>query len=67
MKTEALSKSESAILVLLAEGLGNKGISARIGLSDKTVKNHLCRIFQKFGVQSRSGAVAYAFRHGLVA
>ncbi len=61
-----ISTAEHKILLLLADGLGNKGICARSGLSVKTVKNHLYKIYKKLGVQSRSAAVAQAFRRGIV-
>lgn len=52
-----LTRRERQILDLLAQGLGNASIAARIGLTDKTVKNHLSHAYAKLGVTSRSQAI----------
>ncbi|HET8627460.1 MAG TPA: alpha/beta fold hydrolase [Thermomicrobiales bacterium] len=62
----ALTPRECEVLGLLAEGLPNREIAARLSLSEKTVNSHLARIFTKLGVNTRSAAAAYAFRHGYV-
>ena len=52
-----LSRREIEVMDALREGLTNVQIAHRLYLSDKTVKNHLSRIFQKMGVSSRSEAI----------
>jgi DNA-binding NarL/FixJ family response regulator len=64
---ERMTARESQVLELLADGLSNKAIAARIGVSDETVKFHLSSIFGKLGVANRTGAVRRAIRIGLVA
>ena len=51
---------------MLAEGLANKAISARLGISEHTVKTHVASIFSKLGISSRAEAVVSAARLGLV-
>jgi DNA-binding NarL/FixJ family response regulator len=55
---DALSIQERRILSLVVEGKTNKEIAARMGLSDKTVKNYLSNAFQKLGVNRRAHAAA---------
>ena len=62
----ALTNREREILALLAEGLGNKQIAARLGISTNTVKTHLELLFEKLGVSSRAEAVATGVRRGLL-
>jgi DNA-binding NarL/FixJ family response regulator len=62
----ALTNREREILALLAEGLGNKQIAARLGISTNTVKTHLEVLFEKLGVSSRAEAVATGVRRGLL-
>jgi NarL family two-component system response regulator YdfI len=64
---EALSPRESEVLNLLAAGLGNKEIAARLNISDHTVKFHVTSIFNKLNVSSRAEAVAVGIRRGLIA
>ena len=54
------------VLNLLAEGLPNKLIADRLGISDHTAKFHVNAVISKLGAQSRTEAVAHAFRAGLV-
>jgi len=51
---------------MMAEGLGNKEIAARLGISVHTVKFHIASIFAKLGVESRTEAVTVGVRRGLV-
>lgn len=60
-----LSGRESEILVLLTEQLTNPEIAARLGLSEKTVRNHVSNILTKLRVATRSDAIATARRGGL--
>lgn len=57
-----LSPREREILALLAEGLGNKIVAARLGISEHTVKTHVASIFQKLGADTRAEAVAIGAR-----
>jgi len=63
---EGLTPREREVLALLAEGLGNKGIAARLGVSDHTAKFHVNAILGKLGVDSRAEAIVHAARLGLV-
>lgn len=58
-----LTKREREVLGLLAEGLTNAQIAARLFISPRTAEHHLGRIFGKLGVQTRAEAAAYAVRH----
>lgn len=60
-----LSRREADIVRLIAAGLSNREISRRLGLSDKTVKNHISHIFAKLNVTARTQVVVYAIRNGL--
>lgn len=61
-----LSEREREVLVLVASGLANKQIASRLGISDKTVKGHLTRIFQAIGVADRTQAALWAERNGFL-
>ena len=61
-----LSNREREILALLADGLVNKQIAARLGISTNTVKTHLELLFDKLGVTTRAEAVAMGVRRGLL-
>jgi DNA-binding NarL/FixJ family response regulator len=60
-----LSPREVEIVKMIAQGLANKEISARLRLSEKTVKNHISRIFSKLNVSARTQAAVHAIRVGL--
>ena len=62
---DELSMRESEIIRLIAGGLSNKEIGARLALSEKTVKNHITRIFSKIQVSARTQAAIYAIRNGI--
>ena len=53
-----LRPREREVMRLIAEGLSNRQIAARLVISEKTVKNHICSIYQCFGVRERSQAVS---------
>jgi DNA-binding NarL/FixJ family response regulator len=61
-----LSTREADVIKLIAEGLANKQISARLNLSEKTVKNHISRIFSKLNINARTQAAVHAIKAGLV-
>jgi DNA-binding NarL/FixJ family response regulator len=61
----AVSPREREVLALLLDGLPNKLIARRLGISEKTVKAHLTSIFRHLGVTDRVQAILWAERHGL--
>lgn len=63
---EPLTAREVQVLELLAEGLPNKAIAARLGISDQTVKFHVSSISGKLGAANRTDAVRRAVRRGLI-
>lgn len=60
-----LTPREAEILGLVARGLSNRDIAARLVLSEKTVRNHVERTYSKIGATNRVGASLYALRQGL--
>ena len=60
-----LTDREATILAAVASGKTTKAISAELWVTEHTVKFHLTNIYRKLGVSNRSGAVRYAFEHGL--
>ncbi len=60
-----LSPREAEVLRLVVEGLLNKQIAQRLGISERTVKAHLTSIFQRTGVTDRTQAALWAQRHDL--
>jgi DNA-binding NarL/FixJ family response regulator len=63
---DALTAREVEVLQLLADGLPNKAIATRLGISDQTVKFHVASITGKLGVANRTEAVRRAFQRGLI-
>lgn len=63
---DALTPREAEILELVATGLPNKAIAARLAIRESTVKFHVNAILAKLGAQSRTEAVARALRVGLI-
>jgi ATP/maltotriose-dependent transcriptional regulator MalT len=57
--TAALSSREAQIMTLIAEGHSNGEIASTLTVAEKTVKNHVNRIYAKLGVESRRAAIAY--------
>lgn len=66
LAAEPLTARERQVLELLAEGLPNKSIAARLGISDQTVKFHVASVTGKLGAANRTDAVRLAVRRGLV-
>jgi DNA-binding NarL/FixJ family response regulator len=62
-RAEGLSTREAEILALIAEGLSNKEIGVRLGISHATVRTHLMHIFKKLHVRCRTEAAAKYFRN----
>jgi pimeloyl-ACP methyl ester carboxylesterase/DNA-binding CsgD family transcriptional regulator len=61
---DALSRRERETLTLLAGGLSNAEIAEQLGISEKTVRNHLSNLFDKLGVWSRAQAIVFARDRG---
>ena len=66
LAAESLTVRELEVLRLLAEGLPNKMIALRLGISDQTVKFHVASIGGKLGARNRTDTVRLAIRRGLV-
>jgi two-component system, NarL family, response regulator YdfI len=64
--SQILTPREIEVLRMIAEGLGNKEIASRLGISDHTVKFHISSIFVKLGASSRTEAVTVGIRQGLI-
>ncbi|GAA1565975.1 response regulator transcription factor [Dactylosporangium maewongense] len=61
-----LSQRELQVLKLIADGASNREAAAGLLISEASIKTHLLHIYDKLGVRDRAGAVAEAFRRGLV-
>jgi two-component system NarL family response regulator len=66
LSSEPLTGRELDVLTLLADGMSNKEIGARLFITETTVKSHLRAIFSKLDVLSRTEAVTAANRRGLI-
>ncbi|WP_054812546.1 response regulator [Nocardia arizonensis] len=62
----ALTRRETEVLSLVAEGLSNQAIGRRLHLTEGTVKSHLARVYTKLGVDSRTAAIATATDLGFI-
>ena len=62
----ALSDRELEVIRLLARGLTNKEIGAKLQISTKTAGNHVQHVFEKISVTTRAAATMYAMQHALV-
>lgn len=61
-----LTKREREILKLLATGICNKDIGVRLGISERTVKNHISSLFKKIKVNDRTQAAIYAIKYNII-
>jgi len=64
--SEELSGREREVLQLMAKGSANKEIAAALSISQSTVKTHISNIFQKLGVNDRTGAVTEALKKCII-
>lgn len=61
-----LSPRQTEVIELMAEGLTNSEIGARLGVTERTVKAYAQELYDRLGVRNRAGAVAEAARHGML-
>ncbi|MEV6020498.1 MULTISPECIES: LuxR C-terminal-related transcriptional regulator [unclassified Streptomyces] len=61
-----LTARERQILVLISQGNSNRRVAKALGISEKTVKNHLSAVFMKVGASDRTQAVVMGIRSGIV-
>jgi len=60
----SLSPREREVLALITTGLGNAQIAERLSISEKTVRNHVSKVFDKLGVWTRAQAIVFAHERG---
>lgn len=63
--SDSLTPREVEVLALVREGLANKQIARRLGISERTVKAHMTSLFQRIGVTDRTQAAIWAERHNI--
>lgn len=63
--SDGLSRRERETLRLLCDGASNARIADELGISEKTVRNHVSHLYRKLGVRSRAEAIIHAYRSGL--
>ena len=63
---ESLTPRERDVLELLGEGLSNRAVATRLGISEHTVKFHVASIYGKLGASSRAELIRRAARRGLI-
>jgi two-component system, NarL family, response regulator YdfI len=66
LEHEELTTRELEVLAMLAEGLANREIADRLGVSDHTIKFHISSILDKLGAATRTEAVTLGLRMGLI-
>ena len=65
-RLKSLTKREIEVLKAIAAGLLNKEIATNLGISERTVKNHISNIFKKIDVADRTQAAVFAIRNNIV-
>lgn len=65
-KINNLTKRELEVLKLLAVGMFNRQVAEKLGISERTVKNHVSSIFKKISVTDRTQAAVFAIRNNLI-
>jgi DNA-binding NarL/FixJ family response regulator len=63
---ENLSAREKEVLLLLSRGMSNKEIASALFISEKTVKNHMRSMMEKFNLRTRSQIIAFSYQNNLV-
>ncbi|MCE2928659.1 MAG: response regulator transcription factor [Candidatus Caenarcaniphilales bacterium] len=61
-----LSKREMDVLIMIKDGMRNPEIAEKLGLSTKTVENHVRSILQKLGAKNRTEAVVIALKNSMI-
>ena len=64
--TDGLTKRESEVLELVAEGIGNREIGDRLFISVKTVETHKMHILDKLGLKNTTELVKYAIKNNII-
>ena len=65
-RIQSLSSRETELVALIGEGLSNKGIADRLGISEITVRHHLSSIYRKLQIRDRLELLLYAYKHKLI-
>src|SRR5262249_29478063 len=64
-RIDSLSRREREVVTFVADGLCNKAIAKKMGISDNTVRHHLTSVYPKLETRDRLELVIYAFRQGV--
>lgn len=66
VRTAGLTDRQLEVLRLVAQGVSNPGIAARLGISRRTAEHHVQDVYVKIGASTRAGAALFAMEHGLL-